>query len=376
MKKILFITGTRADYGKLKSLMKALESSAGYEVYIYVSGMHLLEKYGSTYGEIVKDGYKNIYLALGQHESSSMSFNLGNIICNLTGYVTNVRPDLIVVHGDRIDALAGAAVGALNNIKVAHIEGGEVSGTIDESIRHAISKFSHIHLVANERAKKRVMQLGEKEDSVYVIGSPDIDIMLSQALPSIEQARKYYEIAYEEYCIFMYHPVTTEYSELNFKISEVLNALVESGRNYVVIYPNNDSGSDIIIHEIRRNLQGSSFRIVPSLRFEYFLTLLKNAQGIVGNSSAGIRESGVYGIPAVDIGSRQSGRYFLEENRNIQWVPEEKSAILEALGNMSEYRCQSMEYGEGNSTEKFVQILDSQCLWDMELQKKFIDWEM
>lgn len=154
MKKILFITGTRADYGKLKSLMKALESSAGYEVYIYVSGMHLLEKYGSTYGEIVKDGYKNIYLALGQHESSSMSFNLGNIICNLTGYVTNVRPDLIVVHGDRIDALAGAAVGALNNIKVAHIEGGEVSGTIDESIRHAISKFSHIHLVANERAKK------------------------------------------------------------------------------------------------------------------------------------------------------------------------------------------------------------------------------
>ena len=168
-KKILFITGTRADYGKIKSLMKRLDALPEYEVYIYVSGMHLIEKYGNTYKEVLKDDYKNVYIAFGQHYSSSMSYNLGNVISNLTGYVSSIKPDMIVVHGDRSDALAGAIVGALNNIIVAHIEGGEISGTIDDSIRHAITKFAHLHFVANEEAKRRLEQLGENEEYIYCL---------------------------------------------------------------------------------------------------------------------------------------------------------------------------------------------------------------
>ncbi|MDO4556959.1 MAG: UDP-N-acetylglucosamine 2-epimerase [Lachnospiraceae bacterium] len=189
MKKILFITGTRADYGKIKPLLLELEQSEDFEVHIYVSGMHLIEKFGLTYREVLHDGYKNVYIDFSQANKGIMSYDLGNIICDLTGYIEHVKPDMLVVHGDRIDALAGAVVGALNNIKVAHIEGGELSGTIDESIRHAITKFAHIHMVCNDEAKNRLIQLGEDRNHIYVIGSPDIDIMLSNTLPSLKDTK-------------------------------------------------------------------------------------------------------------------------------------------------------------------------------------------
>ena len=152
-KKILFITGTRADYGKMKSLMKEVEADSAFSCFIYVSGMHMIELLGNTYKEVLKDGYKNVQVAFGIANTRNMSYDLGDVIRDLTGFVTKNRPDMIVVHGDRIDALAGAVVGALNNILVAHIEGGELSGTIDDSIRHAISKFAHIHMVSNDEAR-------------------------------------------------------------------------------------------------------------------------------------------------------------------------------------------------------------------------------
>ena len=221
-KKILFITGTRADYGKIKPLLKALENSEKFQLYIYVSGMHLLSIFGDTYNEILKDNYQNTYIAYGLINSKSMSYNLGDVVCNLTGYVEKIKPDMVIVHGDRIDALAGAIVGALNNIMVGHIEGGEVSGTIDESIRHAISKFAHMHFVSNENAKSRLIQLGENKEDIYVIGSPDIDVMKSDMLPTLQQAKDRYQINFEDYGILMYHPVTTEYQSIGNKIKNIV----------------------------------------------------------------------------------------------------------------------------------------------------------
>lgn len=372
MRKILFITGTRADYGKIKSLIKALEKDDEYEVFIFVSGMHLIEKLGNTYKEVLKDDYKNVYVDFAQSNRGIMSYDLGNIICDLTGYVKRISPDMIVVHGDRIDALAGAVVGALNNIKVAHIEGGELSGTIDESIRHAISKFAHIHLVCNEEAKKRLIQLGEEEKRIYIVGSPDIDVMLSNSLPSLQKVREKYKIIFDKYAIFMYHPVTTEYLVLADKIRKVVSALIDSGKNYVVIYPNNDLGSELILNEYNRLKNNSSFVVYPSLRFEYFLTLLKNAEFMIGNSSAGVRETSIYGIPAIDIGSRQSGRYSLADS-NVQHVEEEEEEITSAILNYRNYRKVNHLYGEGNSTEKFLEIMKEEELWKFEIQKKFVD---
>lgn len=375
MKRILFITGTRADFGKIKSLISNIEKTDDMEAYVYVTGMHLLQQFGKTYDEVLKENYKNVYVAYGTMVTNSMSYNLGNTVTMLTGYVNNIQPDMIVVHGDRTDALAGAIVGAFNNIAVAHIEGGELSGTIDESTRHAISKFAHIHFVCNESAKMRLRQMGEEEERIFVIGSPDIDVMMSDALPSLGKAKERYEIEFERYGILMYHPVTTEYDSISEKVKCIVKALEKSGKNYIVIYPNNDMGSELIINEYTYLRNNSKIKMYPSLRFEYFLTLLKNADFIIGNSSAGVREACIYGIPTIDIGSRQQGRYSTEV-ANIQHVEHNVADILTAIRNIEKYRIVGSHYGHGNSAQKFVEILSKDEIWDRELQKRFVDIDM
>lgn len=372
MRKILFITGTRADYGKIKPLLKEVEADPEFSLYIFVSGMHLVEKLGNTYDEVLKDKYTNVYVDFSQANSGIMSFDLGNVISNLTNYVRKIQPDMIVVHGDRIDAMAGAVVGALNNIIVVHIEGGELSGTIDESIRHAVTKLSHLHLVSNNDAKERLIQLGEEEQRIFVTGSPDIDVMLSDKLPTLDEAKNRYEITFNKYAICMYHPVTTEVSELKVHIENLVSAMISSEKNYVVVYPNNDLGSDIIINEYHRLEGNSHFRIFPSLRFEHFLTLLKNSEFMIGNSSAGIRETGVYAVPSVDLGTRQRGRYS-EKNKNLQHVRENSRDILEAILNVDKYRLASYQFGKGNSTENFMKIIKDKNIWNMSIQKVFVD---
>jgi len=372
-KKILFVTGTRADFGKIKSLIASVHASTQFEEYVYVCGMHLLDKFGATYEEVLKEKYKNIFVAYDSIVSENMSINLSEVTKSLTGYVLRVKPDMIVVHGDRTDALAGAIVGALNNIKVAHIEGGELSGTIDESIRHAISKFAHFHFVCNAEAKKRLIQLGEEESRIYVIGSPDIDIMMSDALPSLESARKRYGIGFGNYGILMYHPVTTETALLKNNIANVVSAVLESGKNMIVIYPNNDSGCQIILNEYSRFEGKKNIKVFPSLRFEYFLVLLKNAEFIMGNSSAGIRESGIYGVPSIDLGTRQSGRYSVTVADNIQHVNEVKKDVLFAISETDKFKKSSFIFGEGNSTEKFMSVINESEFWNKEIQKHFVD---
>ncbi|SDM97244.1 UDP-N-acetylglucosamine 2-epimerase [Lachnospira pectinoschiza] len=371
-KKIVFVTGTRADYGKIKALISEVEKSSSFVAYVYVSGMHLVKNLGSTYREVLKDGYSNVYVDFSQGNTGDMSYDLGSVICNFTNYVSHVDPDLIVVHGDRNDALAGAIVGALKNIRVAHIEGGELSGTIDESIRHAISKFAHIHLVSNEDAKMRLLQLGEEEDRIFIMGSPDIDVMLSKDLPSLNLVKIRYDIPFEDYGICMYHPVTTDHENLHWKIKNLVDALMESGKNYVVIYPNNDFGSELILNEYRRLEKNGHFKVYPSIRFEYFLTLLKNAEFMIGNSSAGVRETSVYGVPAIDLGSRQTNRYSLKDS-NVQHCSEDREEILEAIEKIGDYKITRNDFGLGDSRGKFMEILRSDSIWKFDIQKHFID---
>lgn len=375
-KRVIFITGTRADYGKLKPLMLAMENDPKFEIFIFVCGMHLSEKFGSTYTEVQKDGYKNIYVAFGLSQSQNGSEILGDTIRCLAGYVDNIRPDMIIVHGDRLDALAGAVVGAINNVLVGHIEGGEVSGTLDESIRHAISKLAHVHFVCNRVAHDRLIQIGEEPSRIFIIGSPDIDVMMSGALPSLEDVRRRYEIEFDRYGILMYHPVTTEFESIREKARTVVDAVLDSALSYVVILPNNDLGSEVIMSEYQRFDGSKRFRVFPSLRFEYFLSLLKNAEFIIGNSSAGIRESGVYGIPAIDIGTRQSGRYCTQTARNIQHVREDREDILSAIDHAPQFRYSSFLYGDGRSVEKFYGIVSSEDFWNIKIQKKFIDYDL
>lgn len=372
MKKILFLTGTRADFGKIKSLISILENHNRFEVFVFVTGMHLQEEYGYTLLEIERCSFKNIHTFYNHTHESTMDLTLAKTIEGLSSYIKTVKPDLIIVHGDRVETLAGAIVGSLNNILVAHIEGGEISGTVDELIRHSVSKLSHIHFVSNYEASKRLLQMGEMNSSIYTIGSPDIDIMFSDTLPSLAVAKEYYQIGFEEFAIVMFHPVTTEERDMKEYVGNLIESLLNDTHNYVVIYPNNDFGSQYIIDAYSQIKNNPRFRVFPSLRFEYFLTLLKNSQFIIGNSSAGIREAPYYGIPIINIGTRQQNRAIHADIINTDYSV---NGIIEALLiiNLHDVQASDSDYGQGNSTELFLQCLLKPNIWQLNQQKQFRD---
>lgn len=373
MKKMMFITGTRADYGKLKSIIRAVEVSEEYEAFVYVTGMHLLPEYGNTYLQIENDGHSNVYIEKELSLTDKMDINIGNTILLMSEYVAKIKPDVMIVHGDRIDALAGAVVGILNNILVAHIEGGEITGTVDDSLRHAITKLSHLHFTANEETKLRLLQLGEKDNTIQIIGSPDIDIMLSDELPDYKSVKNQYNINFDHYGIFMYHPVTTEVEHLQEHIKECILAMQSTDLNYIVVYPNNDLGSHIIVDELEKLTSDERFLLVKSFPFEDFLVLLKNSDFIIGNSSAGIREACIYGVPCINIGTRQSNRYNPKIMKNIVSIPEKHILIRDALNNSKKYKYISYYFGDGHSAELFMEAFTKKNFWQKDIQKTFID---
>ena len=371
-KKIIFLTGTRADFGKIKSLITILDTNQEFEVFVFVTGMHLQKEYGYTLIEIERCNFKNVHTYQNHTHETTMDLTLAKTIEGLSSYCKEVNPNLIVVHGDRVETLAGAIVGSLNNILVAHIEGGELSGTVDELIRHSVSKLSHIHFVSNDEAAKRLLQMGEIKSSIFTIGSPDIDVMFSNDLPSLEIAKKYYEITFNTYAIVMFHPVTTEANEMQEYAQNFVEALKNDKHNYIIIYPNNDLGSKYIIAEYKKLADSSRFRIFPSLRFEYFLTLLKNSKFIIGNSSAGIREAPYYGIPIINIGTRQQNRSLNADIINVEYS---QKSIEIALQNIDLHKVNQtkVNFGDGNSAMLFEKVLKSNLLWKINHQKQFRD---
>lgn len=371
MKKILFLTGTRADYGKLKSLIKSIEDSEDFECHIFVTGMHTLFDFGDTKTEITKDNYSNVHVYMNQIIEEPMDLILANTLNGFSRYIRELHPDLIVVHGDRVEALAASISGAINNILVAHIEGGEVSGTIDESFRHAITKMSHLHFVSNDESKRRLLQLGENPESIFVIGSPDIDVILAKSHLSLKKIYERYEINFLRYAILIYHPVTTEFETLHTDVRELVDAVIESGLNYIVISPNNDSGFKIITNEYKKFNENSSFKVFPSIRFEYFIELLKNSEFIIGNSSVGVHEAPVIGIPTINIGSRQNQRFLYNSVINS---PGNKNEILNSIKiAMSLNAIPTHHFGDGNSANQFLKILKSDSVWNTKRQKAFLD---
>jgi UDP-N-acetylglucosamine 2-epimerase (hydrolysing) len=372
MKKILFLTGTRADFGKIKSLIQILEKQQGFEVFVFVTGMHLQKEYGYTLIEIERCNFKNVHTFENHTHETTMDLTLAKTIEGLSSYVKTISPEMIIVHGDRVETLAGAIVGSLNNILVAHIEGGEISGTVDELIRHSVSKLSHIHFVCNVEAAKRLKQMGEIKSSIFTIGSPDIDIMFSDKLPDLAIAKEYYQIDFDEFAIVMFHPVTTEIDYMGQYASQFVAALLEDNHKYLVVYPNNDLGSRLVLNAYEQLKGNPRFRIIPSLRFEYFLALLKNCQFIIGNSSAGIREAPYYGIPIVNIGTRQQNRAIHADIINVDY---EKQNITEALEKIDFHQVlqSDVDFGQGNSAQLFLECLQKADMWKLNHQKQFRD---
>jgi UDP-N-acetylglucosamine 2-epimerase (hydrolysing) len=370
-KKILFVTSTRADYGKLKSLIVKVQRNNKFLSKVFVTGMHNLRLYGATIGELRQDKIKGLHVHSNQNKFSKMDEILINTITGFSPVLKKFKPDLVVIHGDRTEPLACALSALLNNFNVVHIEGGEVSGTVDEMLRHAISKISHIHLVSNKIAKKRLVQMGENKKNIFIVGSPDVDVILGKNLPNLSKVKQRYEISFSNYAIGILHPITTNLINLKKEAKIFFNSLVKSGLNYILVYPNNDHGSDIILEEMSKYKNYKKFRIFPSIRFEYYLTLLKNSRFIIGNSSSGIIEAPYYGVSTINIGDRQKNRLKTKLIKNVNFV---ENSILQTIKFSKNRKINKRKFfGDGKSAEKITKLLLSSKIWNISNQKNFID---
>lgn len=368
-KRVIFVTGTRADYGKMEPLALSL-IAIGFTVDFFITGMHLLEKYGKTSIEVKRTSGAGFFEFINQRDGDPLDVVLAKTVLGFSDFILEYKPDLVIIHGDRIEALAASLVCASNNIRSAHIEGGEVSGTIDESLRHCNSKLCTAHFVSSESAAARVARLGEPSERIFCIGSPELDVHLKSSGVSIEEVKARYEIKFSDYGIVAYHPVTTEIDIIQSTVDSMFNALKKSKKNFVVIGPNNDPGSEIIWREISK-LPEDRFRVLPSMRFVYFSELMKNASIMIGNSSAGVREMPFLGRVSVNVGSRQSDR---AQSNLVVSVDGLDSMEIErvVIDNWGKLLDRSTSFGDGGACKKFVEIVSGEKFWKLNLQKKFI----
>jgi UDP-N-acetylglucosamine 2-epimerase (hydrolysing) len=337
-----------------------------------VTGMHLLHRYGYTVREIERAGLRRVHHVPNQVEDEPMALVLANSLNSVARLLLAEDADMVLVHGDRVEALAGGLAGSLTNTRVAHVEGGEVSGTIDDSIRHSLTKQAHVHFLANEEARRRVQQLGEDDDRIFVVGSPEVDALAVAAASPLGPVQDRYGTPDPPFGIVAMHPVTTEFATNRQQADQLVDAILRLGGSWVVIDPNNDEGTPDIRAALER-LEGRPGIVrLPSMRFAAYLTLLRHAEVIVGNSSSGVREAPVLGTPAVDVGTRQNGR---SPARSVQHVEATTEAIVAAVERARTGGRSAPEehFGSVGAADRIVATLKDDAVWRLPLQKRFLD---
>ncbi|NOX93950.1 MAG: UDP-N-acetylglucosamine 2-epimerase (hydrolyzing) [Alphaproteobacteria bacterium] len=368
--RLLFITGTRADFGKLKPLIDA-SVVAGYDVEIFITGMHLLEEFGLTKVEVLRTEGVRFFEFINQNYGDAQDVILTKTIIGISDRLRAHHYDLVISHGDRVEALAASIVCSLNNIRSAHVEGGEVSGTVDESMRHCNSKLCTTHFVSSEVAALRLRRLGESLDRIFVIGSPELDLHSRPSGVAMEEVRSHYEITFDEFGIVVFHPVVTEQHLLPAQVDNFKRALLEVKKQFVIIAPNNDPGHEVIV-EAWESIQGENFRFIPSMRFAYFSELMKHAAAIIGNSSLGVREAPFLGVPSINLGTRQFKRSVSELIVDV--VDFEVNHIVAAIENAWGEKFPSHAgFGHGNAARMFVETINDDGFWKLPIQKVFED---
>ncbi len=367
-KRLLFITGTRADYGKLEPLALAAQR-AGFAISFFITGMHMMRRYGETRLEVRRFPGAEFFEYVNQREGDAQEFILSKTVLGFSDFVHEHRPDLVVIHGDRVEALAASIVCGMKYILSAHIEGGEVSGTIDESIRHCNTKLCATHFVSSEAARARVLALGESPDSVYNIGSPELDTHARPSGVDIAEVKTHYAIPFDEFGIAIFHPVTSEAGTIGEQAASLFGRLESSGRCFVVIAPNNDPGTEDIFKVLER-LPPERFRLIPSMRFNYFSELMKHAAVMVGNSSAGVREAPFLGLPSLDVGTRQNNRAQAPSIVGVSAA--DHDAIDRFLREQWGRRhAPDRSFGHGDAASRFVSVLQDDRYWQRPAQKVF-----
>lgn len=380
-RKIMVITGRRAEYGLMRETLKEIVKNPKLDLNLVVTGNHLIKELGDTLKQIEEDGFEisNVVDSYPKDdEGASMAFSLGDLICKLTYIVKKDKPDIIVVLTDLGHALAGAIVGSHMNIPVAHVHGGDISGTIDESIRHATTKFSHIHFPATKKSAERIRQLGEEDWRIHTVGAPGLDEILNKRLLSKKELFDKYNLG-ENRPLFLIiqHPVTTESNIAGNQMNITMDAVSEFSSQKVILYPNADAGSKQIIDVIKKYSDNEDIKIFKNLERNIYLSILKNADVLIGNSSSGIIEAPSFKTGVVNIGNRQFGR---ERASNVIDVDFNRSQIISAIDKILNDKkfikklkeCNS-PYGDGQAGKRISKILAEIKIDYGLIQKKFCD---
>lgn len=357
---ICYITGTRADFGLMLQTLQRLDAVPGLQVSVLATGMHLQSAYGYTISEVEASGLAvsgRVEVETGVPDGALMARNIGRMLIGFTEILETVRPDIVLLLGDRGEMLAAAIAAQHLNIPIAHIHGGERSGTVDEPVRHAISKLAHIHLVATDESRERLIRMGEAPDQVHVVGAPGLDSILSMPLPDRTTQLTHYGFdAYRPLALLVYHPVLHEATEAGRQIGSILDALMARNVQILALRPNSDAGSQALLDVLERRAATGQIRLVTHLPRDEFIALMAVADLMIGNSSSGIIEAASFGTPVLNLGSRQNMR---QRNINTRDEPIDSSRIEEAITDMlaSGRFARANVYGDGTASAAITRVL-------------------
>jgi UDP-hydrolysing UDP-N-acetyl-D-glucosamine 2-epimerase len=371
-RKVCVVVTARPSYSRIKTALDAIQAHPDLELQLVVAASALLDRYGSAVRYIEKDGFEidaRVYMVMEGENLASMAKSTGLGLLELATVFDNLQPDVVVTVADRYETIATAIAAAYMNIPVAHVQGGEVTGSIDEKVRHSVTKLADLHMVATEGARQRVIRMGEDPASVHLTGCPSVDLaaqILESPALDFNPYQKYggvgREVDYAQgYLVVMQHPVTTEYKVARKHITETLHAVHQVGLPTLWFWPNVDAGSDGTsegIRSFREIVAPENIHFFKNMEPADFLRLLYNSRGIIGNSSVGIRECAFLGVPAVNIGSRQAGR---ERGRNVIDVGYDRAEIRGAIETQlaNGRPPQDTLYGDGQAGQRIAGILAS-----------------
>lgn len=379
-KTVCVVTGTRAEYGILRSVIREIHKSPRLRLQVVATGMHLSKAFGKTINEIKKDGFvvaAQVVMTPKNDSLEAMARSVGDGIKGIVMALKKLQPDIVVVLGDRVEALAAAIAAAYLNIILAHIHGGDsTQGGLDESARHAITKFAHLHFPATKTSAERIHKMGEENRRIFVVGAPGLDEILHAKVPPRRALLKKFHLdGTQPIALVVQHPITTDVARAQRQIVETLEALRSASLQSIIVYPNADAGGRGMIKVIESYLSRYPYlRGYQSLTREEFLGLMRVANVMVGNSSSGIIESASLKLPVVTIGIRQAGR---ERSTNVITVGHQRRAIArairKALFNAQFLVCvrrAKSPYGDGFAGKRIRKVLERVPLSQKLLQKK------
>lgn len=360
-RRICYISGTRADFGLMRSTLTAIAADPGMELTVLATGMHLDRAYGHTVDEVEAAGLQllaSVPVSGNEPSGATMARDIGLMIGGFVEALDCERPDLVLLLGDRGEMLAGAIAASHLNIPVAHIAGGDRSGTIDEPVRHAVSKLSHIHLVSTEESRERLVRMGERADRVHALGTPSLDDLLAMPVPDAASTRAKLGLASDErYLLLVFHPVLQDAERAGADCATVLKGLRSYPHHVVALAPNSDAGSRAVLATLQAaTTSDPRFILNTHLPRPLYIAALAHCDALIGNSSSGIVEAASFGVPVLNIGPRQM---FRERNANVLdagFDADDIASAVERSVSIGRYPIANV-YGDGQSGARIVELL-------------------